>query len=88
MSMMQQQATRDNRQTTLGEYDREIPNTEPTNAAYTTTKAKLYSTTRRIKKGSTGSTDTTNKWYNKHWMWKLHKTLKRTADLGPTALDA
>lgn len=88
MSILQQWATGTNKQTTLGEYDNEIPNTEPTGAAYVNWKAQNYSTTARIKKGSTGSTDTVNKWYNLAKMAKLRKILKRESKFGQTAMAA
>lgn len=69
MSMLQKWATGDRTMTTKGEYDYELPNTEPTengagtgaaDLTYTKWKAKYYSTSRERNLGAdTGKVDGT-----------------------------
>jgi hypothetical protein len=91
MSMLHQQATRDSTQTTIGEYDNDIPNTEPTVTAYTDWKAKAYSTSGRVNPGGSGNravNEVHTRRYEHGPMWRYHKILKREAKLGATAMAA
>jgi hypothetical protein len=75
--MLQQVATRDNTMATPGTYDNDLPETEPTDAAYVAWKAKNVSTTI---KGHV--------FYNWGQMFRYHKILKRNSKLGKAAMDA
>jgi hypothetical protein len=71
MAMLHQVSTRDN---TIAQV---LPNTEPTDTAYTNWKAKNYTPA------------TANRaYYNFGQMWKYHKILKRNSKLGATAMAA
>lgn len=77
MSMLHQENTRDNLQSTAGTYDNALPNTEPTSAAYVAWKAKNYTPATAIRC-----------WYNLGQMRKYHKILKRDSKLGRTGMSA
>jgi len=90
--------------TTEGEYDYELPNTEPTEdgagtgaatLVYTKWKAKYNSAARERNlggatkvDGTTVIADTTNKWFNILAMLKYRKILARYSKRGTTAMSA
>lgn len=95
MSMLQQWATGTNVQTTTGEYDYELPNTEPSGTAYVNWKAANYTTsaTRNLGgsskvDGTTVVDDTVNRWYNLVKMLKFRKILKRESKFNATNMSA
>lgn len=89
MSMLKQWACGDNAQTTIGTYDNELPNTEPTGAAYVKEKASQYSATKRQNLGGADTNDRPN-WNPWNWakMLKLRKILKREGKYNPTNMAA
>lgn len=103
MSMLQQWATGTNAQTTDGEYDYELPNSEPTDTRttqkggqhydkpYTNWKAKNYTTSGRIHKGGSSGkavNEVCNNWYNVYAMLRFRKILKRYSKYNATNMAA
>lgn len=89
MTMLKQWADGDNTQATLGTYDNELPNTEPTGAAYVKEKASQYSATKRQNLGGADTNDRPN-WnpWNVLKMLKKRKIFKREGKYGEANMEA
>jgi hypothetical protein len=78
MAMLFAQMSEYQTQTTGGTFDNEVPNTEPTDTAYTNWKAKNY----------TPATALNGAKYDFGKMYKMRKIYKANSKLGATAMEA